>query len=335
MIGLVAFIVLARTHVLASVVEVHGVMSESGGWTPADLTAKVGEPLRLRLISDDVMHGFAVGQQDWSAIDMNPGQPVETELVFDQPGKYTYYCTRWCGPNHWRMRGVIEVEGDTGVNPSMPIQPMYVRLGLNLDAPHPASNPPSKRPNAAQGKVLVERLSSQYLSREYYQTHSPDQAWSELRTESSLSSMEDEQLWDLVAALWRNQTTSEQLLEGAQLYAANCAACHGEVGKGDGVMAKNLTTASITATEVVHAENSVIEHQESNQTTSAISGHTTTSPTDFTDSGNMLGASSALLHGKIVRGGMGTGMPYWGPIFTDDQIWSLVAYLWSFQFEYR
>jgi len=26
----------------------------------------------------------------------------------------------------------------------------------------------------------------------------------------------------------------------------------------------------------------------------------------------MLGASPALLHGKIVRGGMGTGMPYWG-----------------------
>ena len=48
----------------------------------------------------------------------------------------------------------------------------------------------------------------------------------------------------------------------------------------------------------------------------------------------MLGASPALLQGKIVRGGMGTGMPYWGPIFTDEQIWSLVAYLWTFQFQY-
>ena len=86
-------------------------MSESGGWTPGDLTAKAGEPLRLRLIADDVMHGFAVGQQSWPAIDLKPGQPVETEIVFDQPGKYTFYCTRWCGPNHWRMRGVIEVTG--------------------------------------------------------------------------------------------------------------------------------------------------------------------------------------------------------------------------------
>ena len=66
-------------------------------------------------------------------------------------------------------------------------------------------------------------------------------------------------------------------------------------------------------------------------------------PTNFTftftnigtDTGAMLGASPALLHGKIIRGGMGTGMPYWGPIFTDEQTWAVVDYLWSFQFEYQ
>ncbi len=56
-------------------------------------------------------------------------------------------------------------------------------------------------------------------------------------------------------------------------------------------------------------------------------------PADFTDPESMLGASPALLQGKILRGGMGTGMPYWGPIFTEDQLWALVSYLWSFQFE--
>jgi hypothetical protein len=40
----------------------------------------------------------------------------------------------------------------------------------------------------------------------------------------------------------------------------------------------------------------------------------------------MLGASPALLQGKIIRGGMGTGMPYWGPIFTEAQTWALVDY---------
>jgi hypothetical protein len=30
---------------------------------------------------------------------------------------------------------------------------------------------------------------------------------------------------------------------------------------------------------------------------------------------------------------MGTGMPYFGPIFTDEQLWSLVDYLWTFTME--
>jgi mono/diheme cytochrome c family protein len=49
----------------------------------------------------------------------------------------------------------------------------------------------------------------------------------------------------------------------------------------------------------------------------------------------MLGASPALLQGKILRGGMGTGMPMWGSIFTEEQIWDLIAYIYSFQFEYQ
>ena len=66
---------------------------------------------------------------------------------------------------------------------------------------------------------------------------------------------------------------------------------------------------------------------------SVMDGGSSVSPSDFTDAEHMLGASPAVLHGKIVRGGMGTGMPYWGPIFTDQQVWDLVTYLWTFQFD--
>ncbi len=62
-------------------------------------------------------------------------------------------------------------------------------------------------------------------------------------------------------------------------------------------------------------------------------GEMTTRPADFTDPATMLSASPARLQGKILRGGMGTGMPYWGPIFTEDQTWDLVDYLWAFQFD--
>ncbi len=63
-------------------------------------------------------------------------------------------------------------------------------------------------------------------------------------------------------------------------------------------------------------------------------GSNTQRPADFTNVQTMLAASPALLQGRIIRGGMGTGMPYWGPIFTEAQTWSLVGYLWAFQFEF-
>jgi mono/diheme cytochrome c family protein len=58
-------------------------------------------------------------------------------------------------------------------------------------------------------------------------------------------------------------------------------------------------------------------------------------PPDFTDPKILLGASPALLEGKLVRGGMGTGMPAWGPILTHEQMDALITYLNSFAFQSR
>jgi mono/diheme cytochrome c family protein len=56
-------------------------------------------------------------------------------------------------------------------------------------------------------------------------------------------------------------------------------------------------------------------------------------PPDFTDPVHMYGASSALLQGKIIRGGMGTGMPSWGQILSEEESWALTDYLWTFSFQ--
>ena len=43
---------------------IHARMAENGGWSPDVLQAEVGQPFHLSLTSDDVVHGFTVGQMD-------------------------------------------------------------------------------------------------------------------------------------------------------------------------------------------------------------------------------------------------------------------------------
>jgi mono/diheme cytochrome c family protein/plastocyanin len=314
-IGVPLAAVLARSK--SDTIEIHAQMADNGGWTPSDLKAQVGQPLHLRLTSDDVMHGFAVGQSAAPALDVLPGQWTTTTLMFDQPGKYTYYCTRWCGPNHWRMRGTIEVTGaatGAATETITTTPPLYVTLNLDLDAPHPSEVVPAEKPSAARGAALG-RVGAVKIDRavEIDPTQSPAQMWQQLRSSSITQDLSDDQVWDLVALTWRSQTTPERLAEGQRLYAQNCAACHGETGRGDGVIAPSLKKTPMPGM--------------------TMTGHETVAPINFTDAINMLGASDAILEGKIIRGGMGTGMPYWGPIFTAEQIRSLVDYLWTFQFE--
>ncbi len=154
-------------------------------------------------------------------------------------------------------------------------------------------------------------------------TQSPAQVWQQLRARDTAKSLSDQQVWDMVALAWRSNTTPDRLAEGKKLYAENCAACHGETGKGEGIMAASLRKAApadMPGTPAPDAGAGAV-------------GHDTVTPIAFTDARNLLGANSAILQGKIVRGGMGTGMPYWGPIFTEAQIWALVDYLWTFQFD--
>lgn len=290
---------------------IHARMAENGGWNPDVLQAEVGKPLHLKLTSDDVMHGFAVGQMDMDAVNVEPGKVANITLTFDKPGIYTFYCTRWCGLNHWRMRGTIEVSGSpSDVQPAT--VPLYVSLNLDIDAPHDAPVVPTNKPSAVRGQSLSIN-NSIVLSHEDYLAKSPFEVFDGLKN----TSLTDEQRWDVVAFIWQSNTTSESLANGRQLYAQNCAACHGENGAGDGVFADDLADAG----------------ESSMQTMEGAMDMMMQSPVDFTDPARMLGASPALLQGKILRGGMGTGMPMWGSIFTEEQIWDLIAYIYSFQFE--
>jgi mono/diheme cytochrome c family protein len=292
---------------------IHAHIAEDGGWSPDVIKASVNEPLNLKLTSDDVVHGFAVGQMDMQSVDVLPGKVTDITLTFDKPGIYTFFCTRWCGINHWRMRGTIEV-GGSSLDPEPVSVPLYVTLDLDIDAPHDAPVIPSRQPSAISGQRLAGNLPIS-LSPDYYRATSPYQAFEEL----SAMSLTESQRWDVTAYIWQSNTTKESLANGQQLYAQNCAACHGENGAGSGVFADDLAASG----------------ESSMQTMTGADNMMMQTPVDFTDPARMLGASPALLQGKILRGGMGTGMPMWGSIFTEEQIWDLISYLYSFQFNYQ
>ncbi|HSG44759.1 MAG TPA: c-type cytochrome, partial [Anaerolineales bacterium] len=291
---------------------IHAHMAEDGGWTPDVIQAEAGKPLHLKFTSDDVVHGFAVGQMNMAAVDIEPGKVTDVTLTFEKPGIYTFYCTRWCGLNHWRMRGTIEVVGASEL-PEPVSPPLYVSLNLDIDAPHNAPSSPKSKPSAVNGQLLATDFSIT-LSNEDYLIHSPFEVFEGMKN----TSLTDQERWDAVAYLWQFNTTPGALANGKQLYAQNCAACHGENGAGDGVFANDLAEAGEASMQTMLGAHDMVMQ----------------APPDFTDSKRILGASPALLQGKLLRGGMGTGMPMWGVIFTEEQIWELIAYLYSFQFEY-
>ena len=87
--------------------------------------------------------------------------------------------------------------------------------------------------------------------------------------------------------------------QAKRIYRENCAPCHGEAGKGDGVGARSLPVR----------------------------------PADHTNAGVMNSRSDAFLRDVIAKGGNAMGlssfMPAWQGIFKDKEIEALVAYIRS------
>ena len=209
----------------------HARMAENGGWTPENMTVAVGEPLHLRLTSDDVSHGFAVGQLDQPAVEINPGEMTDITLLFTKPGKYTFYCTRWCSLNHWRMRGSIEVtdpQAKTRACQATPVR--HAGVGYRR-SPQSRSHTGGEYPLPGVGRFCIAVFRKCIINRDYYLSHTPLDLWTALRSDQADKDLSDQEVWDLVAWVWQSNTTPEQVQAGKELYAANCAACHGEQGR--------------------------------------------------------------------------------------------------------
>ncbi|MGD9315744.1 MAG: c-type cytochrome [Anaerolineae bacterium] len=101
------------------------------------------------------------------------------------------------------------------------------------------------------------------------------------------------EIWDVLYYEWAFATSPEEIAQGQELFAANCVACHGEAGDGSALPG----SASFTDQEFMANED----------------------PAEFFEA---------------IRGGVeGSAMPAWGETFTEDEIWALVNYVWTFAYE--
>lgn len=114
------------------------------------------------------------------------------------------------------------------------------------------------------------------------------------------TSLTDRQRWDVIAFAYSLSNPTQRVLAGETLYKEYCATCHGELGDGAGSESAAL---SIPAT-------------------------------DFTDQKLMAGISGEQLF-QAISEGAGSDMPGFGEQLSEEERWTLAAYLRSFTFAPR
>ena len=78
-------------------------------YLPKTIYAKAGVPVRLKIISEDVVHGFAISGIPVTISELVPGKAEYVTFTPTAPGTYYYRCTTYCGLSHFQMVGQIIV----------------------------------------------------------------------------------------------------------------------------------------------------------------------------------------------------------------------------------
>jgi cytochrome c oxidase subunit II len=71
-----------------------------------ELHIPIGRPIRLRMISDDVIHSFYIPAFR-TKMDVLPGRYTMQWFEATQPGEYDLFCAEYCGTEHAGMRGRV------------------------------------------------------------------------------------------------------------------------------------------------------------------------------------------------------------------------------------
>jgi cytochrome c oxidase subunit 2 len=79
----------------------------ANGTTSPRLYVPVGKPVRVNLVSTDVIHGFFLPAFRVKR-DVVPGMPNHAWFVADKPGSYDLFCSQYCGKGHSAMITTVE-----------------------------------------------------------------------------------------------------------------------------------------------------------------------------------------------------------------------------------
>jgi cytochrome c oxidase subunit II len=75
---------------------------------PNEITLKKGEPVLLRLTSEDRKHGFLLKPFKIDN-DITPGKTTDIAVTPDAAGDYTVICDHYCGTGHGNMKMKLTV----------------------------------------------------------------------------------------------------------------------------------------------------------------------------------------------------------------------------------
>ena len=90
------------------------ILAERFSFTPSEVRVPLGTSLRLRIRSQDTMHGFRIlGKGVNILVPKRRQAEVVVHFEATEAGRFEFECSRLCGAGHNFMRGAIVVVDDT------------------------------------------------------------------------------------------------------------------------------------------------------------------------------------------------------------------------------
>lgn len=104
-IGVLALVAGTLAQGPARTIEIH---AKRFSFTPSEITIKRGETVDLKIVSEDVTHGFVIKELNINR-EISKNHPVDVVVTPQTAGDFHGQCGRFCGSGHGKMTFTIHV----------------------------------------------------------------------------------------------------------------------------------------------------------------------------------------------------------------------------------